>query len=152
MNFKVTVTQDAGIDRALNAKLFYRGMQRFNNDLGTQLANTARHGISNPPKTGRIYSYRGRKHRASAPYQYPANRSGLLRRKTTYEISGLQLEFGTKNVSYAPILQQFKTAQDKRVTGKKILPRPYLTLSHNVVIGRSITRKMISSVQSEVNL
>ena len=125
-------------------------MQIFNSDTGKELANTARHGIANPPKSGNIYSYKGRKHRASSAGQFPANRSGLLRRRTTFKAKSLSMEFGTQGVAYAPALQQFKTAQQRSSTWSRLAPRPYLTLSHDIVITNKTTGKMISAIQSEM--
>lgn len=151
MNIKVTTSHGAGMERVISTKRFYRGIQRFNAKFGANVANTARHGIANPPKSGRIYSYNGRKHRASSPNQYPANRSGLLRRNTTFQAKGLTVEVGTKDVAYAPILQQHKTAQDRTSSNGKMKARPYLTLAHDTVTQDDVTAGMISSVQSEID-
>lgn len=148
--FKVTIKQDAGMGRVTNEKLFYRGIQSFNSSFGKDMANVAREGIANPPKSGRIYSHNGRKHRASAPMQYPANRSGLLRRRTTFKSSGLQVEVGTIGVAYAPMLQQFKTAQQRTSSWSRLAPRPYITLAHDTVVKNNIPAKMISSVEAEI--
>lgn len=151
MNIQTTITYGSEMERVLDNKRFYKGIQRFCTALGKDLANTMREGIAQPPKSGRIYNYRGRKHRASAPMEYPANRSGLLRRNTTFEVSGLKLEAGTKNVSYAPILQQYKTAQERTSSFKKIAPRPYITLAHDAVVRNGLTAEMISAIQAEID-
>lgn len=73
--------------------------------LGKKLVNTSDSGIKKPPKTGRIYRFRGRRHQASAPGEYPANRSGVLRRSLGFKVTNFRfMEFGAK-APYAGYLE-----------------------------------------------
>jgi len=62
--------------------------------LGKQLQTKARNAIYNPPKTGRIYIYKGNYHQASAPGEAPANRSGRLARGVLFVARPTELKFG----------------------------------------------------------
>lgn len=74
-------------------------------------------------KEGRIYIRRGpkggrRQHRASAPGQTAANRSGNMRRGRGFQLSGVdQMEFGIRGAPYAAFLERGT---------KNIKPRPSL--------------------------
>ena len=51
--------------------------------------------IMKPPKTGKFYRFKGGIHRASAPGQPPANRSGALLSSTRFRVYGWhRMEFG----------------------------------------------------------
>lgn len=67
---------------------FDKGVRRGLYRAGQIVQRDIKEGIKNPPKTGRIYSYRGRKHQASAPGEYAANRSGKLRRSIDFTVEG----------------------------------------------------------------
>ena len=149
---KLTLQYSRNFGRPTDKNKFYRGMGRSLKQVGKDLATTARAGIAQPPKSGRIYIVNGKAHRASAPYEYPANRSGRLRRSTTSTTKGLSMEFGTKRVSYAPMLQQFKTAQQRKSNWSRLAPRPYLTLAHDTVIKQISVRSMVSSIQAELGI
>ena len=75
-------------------------------EVGQLVTKTMKEGIKNPPKTGRIYRYKGRKHQASAEGQYPANRSGTLRRSVFYRVeSWRKLTVGAE-AEYAIFLEE----------------------------------------------
>lgn len=54
---------------------------------------------STGPRSGRFYSYRGRKYQASAPGEAPAKRSGRLSSKFTYRSRPMELLIG--NTAFA---------------------------------------------------
>ncbi len=94
-------------------------------------------------KTGRIYRYKGRTHQASAPGEYPANRSGTTRKGVGFEVhSSDALEIGYRSqVKWGKFLEE----------GTRIMkPRPALdrTVQKNKVkmaniIGREIYKEII---------
>ena len=63
--------------------------------VGLNLKNTADKGILRSSKSGVYYKYKGRKVRASASGEYPANRSGENRRGIDFTVKGKRrLYFG----------------------------------------------------------
>jgi HK97 gp10 family phage protein len=78
-----------------------RGLYR----IGKRNIKDVRDGIKNPPKTGRYYKYKGRRKRASAPGEFPANRSGTLRRSTDFKVQGAKRMQMTAGAFYAPFLE-----------------------------------------------
>ena len=88
-------------------KLTRRGIRQAFFKIGDDLVCHARDLIRKPPKTGRLYRLPGRKkrHRASAPGQAPANRTGALAKSLDYQIRGnYEMEFGSKS-EYAEFLE-----------------------------------------------
>ena len=70
-----------------------------------------------PPKTGRIYPLRGAKHRASAPGEAPANRTGKLIQSLYSQVrSCTELEIG-ETEPYAIYLEEGTS---------KMAPRPHV--------------------------
>lgn len=87
-------------------------------EVGTLLVNKLQYMIRNGPRTGRVYTFRGRKHQASAPGEVPANRTGRLANSVRYEATGHHtlvfgedaeyagfLERGTRNMARRPHLE-----------------------------------------------
>lgn len=73
--------------------------------------------IRSPPKSGRLYKTGGRRIRASAPGEAPANRSGRLARSVGYRVSGwIRVEFGDR-APYGKFLENGT---------RKMEPRPHL--------------------------
>ena len=85
------------------------------NEIGSEVVNKIPNYIFNPPKTGRWYTYRGRRYQASAPGQSPANRSGRLAKSGGYRVRSYYelkiyetapyagyLEFGTRKMAPRP--------------------------------------------------
>ncbi len=58
---------------------------------GTTVRNKLQKITSTGPRSGRFYSFRGRKYQASAPGEPPARRSGRLSNSFIYKTSPLQL-------------------------------------------------------------
>lgn len=132
MSFEITVKTeiDKSVDRAFNPNRVQVAILRGMKEIGKLLTLTARAGIRKRNKTGRVYNFRGRKHRSGAPGEYPAKRTGDLARSVDFDANKYRMEFGT-NSKYAKYLQQFKTPEQRSSNWKKIAPRPFLTLSHD---------------------
>ena len=82
--------------------------------IGKVLVKTSDSGIKKPPKTGRIYRYGRRRHQASAPGEYPANRSGVLRRSLGFKVTSFRfMEFGAK-APYAGYLENGTSRMESR--------------------------------------
>ncbi len=62
------------------AVLHARSIRRALADHGPEVTKALKKLVSTGPRTGRMYTYRGRKYRASAPGEPPAKRSGRLSR------------------------------------------------------------------------
>lgn len=85
--------------------------------------------IRQGPKTGRIYTFRGRRHQASAPGEAPANRSGRLMKSYNYNVHGpFQMEVG-QSAPYAGFLEDG--------TGR-IRPRPNMIRAINETQGDAV--------------
>lgn len=152
MSFEITVTSqpDKGTLRAMDSKRVQVAILRGMKEIGKLLTLTARAGIRKRNKTGRVYNFRGRKHRAGAPGEYPAKRTGDLGRSIDFDAHKFRLEFGT-NSPYAKFLQQFKTPEERTSQWKIIQPRPFLTLSHDA--NKDEFRKIMQkNILSEFNL
>lgn len=100
--------------------------------LGNDLKKTANANILSRPKGGEVYVTRGpsgrrRRHRASAPDETHANRSGKLRRSLGYKIGGTStLEFGYGVDKPAPDYGEFVEFGTSRMA-----PRPTLQIAIN---------------------
>lgn len=69
-------------------------VRRFIQDAADSAAETLEKGIRSPPKTGRYYG----SHRASAPGEYPANKSGTLASGIRKRITPTEAEIGTTDM------------------------------------------------------
>lgn len=68
-------------------------------DIGKESSDNAKKAINNTGKTGRVYKYGNRVHRASAKGQAPANVTGKLRKSIDYSVHGYsKTEFGYKEL------------------------------------------------------
>lgn len=81
--------------------------------------------VTTGPRTGRFYTYRGRKYQASAPGEPPAKRSGRLSQSFMYRTSPLELIVGNKAFSkngapYPRFLEDGTSKMD---------PRPYFMVT-----------------------
>ena len=95
-----------------------RGIRNALYLIGRDLTKFSRDLIKNPPKTGRLYRIKGRKsrHRASAPGQAPANRTGTLRKAVGFQVQGdRDMEFGVREVvNYGKFLELGTSKMAKR--------------------------------------
>ena len=95
-------------------------------EVGTLLVNKLQYMIRNGPRTGRVYTFRGRKHQASAPGEVPANRTGKLAKSVRYEATGHHtLKFG-EDAEYAGWLEN---GTHNKGGGIKMAPRPHLQVA-----------------------
>lgn len=131
MSFTVKFQVSKDMKQALSTEKSKVAILRGNKTIGKNLATSMVEGIRKGPKTGRIYNFRGRKHQASSPGEYPANRSGDLARSINFVVrNAITLEVGSEDLDYAPILQQFTSPEDSSVNFTKIAPRPFISLAH----------------------
>jgi len=92
-------------------------------------------------KTGEYYKYKGRRIQASAPYEYPANRSGNLRSSIGFEVKGQDLHFGARNnAKYAKFLE---------LGTRKMKERPFLNRTMQAkknevenIVGKEIEKEL----------
>jgi len=98
-------------------RIFETGIRRGLYRVGKKNLKDIRNGIKNPPKTGRFYNFKGRRKRASAPGEFPANRTGRLRRSTDFSVQGSKRMIIGAKAFYGPFLEE----------GTQIMePRPFL--------------------------
>ena len=109
---KVSANVDKDVTRAMDSKRVQVAILRGMKEIGKTLTLTARAGIRKRNKTGRVYNFRGRKHRSGAPGEYPAKGTGDLARSIEFDANKFRMEFGT-NSPYAKYLQQFKTPEQR---------------------------------------
>ena len=103
------------VERALQ-----RGINQGLHQAGFNLVKTAKDGIQRGPKTGRVYSRRGRRKRASAAGEYPGIVTGDYLNAMIFEVHGSsEMEFG--DTDFKATFLELGTAN--------IEPRPALTLS-----------------------
>lgn len=94
----------AGIDKLDNKAR--NGMRYGLFRIGKLLKETANQGILRTSKTGQVYKYKNRNYRASAPGEYPANRSGRNRRSIAFNVVGKEsMNFGA-GAKYSPFLER----------------------------------------------
>ncbi len=74
--------------------------------------------IQNPPKTGGIYTKRGKQHQASAPGEAPATDTGYL-------ANSIQVDYEPGNLS-AAVTVSAEYGEVLELGGRNIAPRPYL--------------------------
>lgn len=111
MNRTVLIT----IDKAVPTTR--KGIRHALTEVGKENTRHLQMLIKNPPKTGRFYRFKDRKHQASAPGQAPADRSGDLRKTAGYRVYGSdKMEFGDR-MFYGKFLEEGT---------KKMKARPHL--------------------------
>ncbi len=117
----ITIKQSKGTNLSLNKiydseKIHQQGIVSGLYTFGKILGNHVKQLIEEGPKTGRIYSFRGSPHQASAPGEAPANKSGTLVESYNYNVRGAyEMEVG-ESAPYAGFLEDGTT---------NIEPRPH---------------------------
>lgn len=79
-------------------------------------------------KSGRMYTYRGRPHRASAPGEFPANMSGALKESISSTSNYKEAVIGS-NVEYSKWLAEGRTRMSPRSMSKEALQEVVPTMS-----------------------
>ena len=143
MTFKVV-----GEQRVMNVLInaphrFKEGIIVAGNKAGKMLVNTTKEGILKGGKSG--HTYNGI--RASAPGEYPANRTGGLLNSIDHTMNGAHsLEFGTRGA----FNRDFDYAKGVHEGTSKMASRPYLTKAFREkegavrrVLGETTWRKII---------
>ncbi len=97
------VLQIANLSKATS-----QGINQAFYSIGKDLKGTAQQSILEPPKTGRTYLIRGRRHQASAAGEAPANLTGALKDSVDFKVgssSSMVFEAGSSKVNYAGFLE-----------------------------------------------
>lgn len=129
--------------RLMEMPLNYHNMARQSlYSIGKEMEKVVKDGIKNPPKTGRTYRYRGRRYRASAPGQYPANRSGNLRRSVEFNVEGKKFVKVGTDVEYGRFLEDGT---------RRMARRPFLELSRKK-IGNRIPTICAQRIEKYINV
>lgn len=81
-----------------------RGFSRYLDAMASTTAGKLRAGLNSSQKSGRLYRYRGATHRASAPGEYPARRTGRLAGSVRIDRGPLAVTVGT-STKYAKYLR-----------------------------------------------
>jgi hypothetical protein len=111
-NMKSTITIDDAPRRVR------RGIRNALTEIGKENVRFAKDLIKKPPKSGRVYFIKGKRHRASAPGEPPANLSGKLMRSVHSRTYGWhKMEFGDA-APHGKFLE---------LGTRKMQPRPHLT-------------------------
>ncbi|MCK5602299.1 hypothetical protein KAR91_10530 [Candidatus Pacearchaeota archaeon] len=94
-------------------------------------------------KTGRYYLYKGRRLRASSPGEFPANRSGKLRKSVGFDVNNSEeMEFGYRDsVDYGKWLETKEPKRGGRAALKRIVEKNELKTLN--IVGREIYKEII---------
>lgn len=149
MSITITTTRETDhilLDIGRHSIKHQKALRLALNEIGSDLVNRVVKYIFNPPKTGRIYIFRGRRHQASAPGESPANRTGRLARSIDYKVrSYSEMVFGAK-AFYGGFLEH-GTKNENGST--RIAPRPYLIRAFNSV-KRDLVRAILENIDREL--
>jgi hypothetical protein len=100
-----------------------RGLRLALHEIGEEVVRETARLIKSGPKTGKVYTFRGRPHQASAPGQAPANRSGRLADSGNYKVKNHQEMIVGETAEYAGFLENG--------TRGRMAPRPHLIRAVN---------------------
>lgn len=110
-------------------ELHKQGIENALEDLGDIVGRENERIITTGARTGRLYRFNGRDHRASAPGQAPANRTGRLHKSYTYEAHGWQTMTIGEEADYAGFLENGT---------RRMAPRPHLIVAINATAAQAI--------------
>ena len=115
-------------------RIHQRGIERALYEIGQINVREVQRLIRTGPRTGRVYIFRGRRHKASAPGEIPANRSGRLASSADYEVHNwLQMEFGMRATNNGRPYPEFLETGTRRMR-----PRPYMVVTVNNTAGQAL--------------
>jgi len=123
-----------------------RALRQANFQIGKDHIDELNRQMLAKDKTGRFYvrrtrTGRRRLHRASAPGQTAANRTGRMRKSRGFQLSGSdKLEFGIRGAPYAAFLERGT---------KNIQPRPSLLNTVNAV-ERNTTNRYLMNLKARL--
>jgi hypothetical protein len=122
------MTREVVADIRAFPRTFQSGLNVALQDIGSDLVSEEQKLIRRRNKTGRLYYFRGRLHRASAPGEVPAFRTGRLSKSTDYRRRNhLHLVFG-QQAEYAVFLANGT---------RKMAPRANLKQAMDNKVGRA---------------
>lgn len=98
----------------------------FNNH-GKKVTVELKRVVSTGSRSGRVYSFRGKKYTASAPGEPPAKRSGNLARKFKYKVNLNEMKLGSEAFSKKGAPYPFFLEGGT----KKMAPRPWFIVTIN---------------------
>ena len=124
----ISIRAAQGTDQSLNriAGLMSATRQALNDgwdESGAIVSKELVRILTTGPRTGRVYTIRGRKHQASAPGEPPAKLTGALARSVDHKVTGWHTMQVGEEADYAGYLE--------KGTGR-IAPRPHLTVAVNL--------------------
>lgn len=96
------------------------GLKMALHDIGVDVRRETRRLIRTGSRTGRIYTFRGRPHQASAPGEPPANRSGKLSKSVGFRVRNHAEMVVGESAEYAKFLEDGTRKMD---------PRPHLIVA-----------------------
>lgn len=79
-------------------------------EIGNLITKEVKKGIENPPKTGRLYGV----HKASKKGEYPADKTGTLKKSINHKIKSARKTMINANASYAGYLEYGTSKIGKR--------------------------------------
>jgi len=118
-----------------------RGLENALYEIGAEVVRETRRLIENGPKTGRIYSFRGGRHQASAAGEAPADRTGRLAASGDYRVRNWQEMTVGETAEYAGYLENG--------TRGRIAPRPHLIRAVNSR-ARDTQTAILENVKAEI--
>ena len=100
-----------------------RGIRQAFYAIGAIAKRTINENVLKRPRSGQVYKYKGRRHRASVEGESFANRSGDARRTLGFSVRGAQeLEFGfrqNEKTMYTKILEEKRNRPTLRIASKE---------------------------------
>ena len=129
MEFNIKISDSskkvvAGINNLPTASI--NGMRQGLYVVGKFLVKKTSSNILHTTKSGRYYKYKGRNYRASAPGEYPANRSGANRRSVQFIVKGKKKMIFGANAKYSKHVEKsrpflIRTIRETTGTQKKLI-------------------------------